>query len=200
MASNTIEKSRTALIALLQKAYANEQAAAHAYQGHSLGLFLKSEERAHIRGIARAEWRHYETARRMLEQLRAPLPKTRGVCMALLGRGIGVFCVFGGKLIPMYGAGWLESDVVNIYEQAARHAFQANHQELIPELLDMAEEEWDHEAYFMQHIQQHPVGKHLKLWNTPAPRASLRTRFSRFCMAERKRNLGQDLARVQSTR
>ena len=158
------DEAHTALVKLLYMAYANEHAAAHAYTGQSRGLFISSAERRHIRSIAQAEVKHYQTVQQLLAQLHAPLSGLRARLMTAVGQMIGLLCVFGGRLIPMYGAGWLESDVVNIYIKAAQYAWLANHPEIIPQLLDMAEEEWDHEAYFRASVSSHWLGKHLMIW------------------------------------
>lgn len=191
-------QAQEALLKLLRTAYANEQAAAHAYLGHSRGLFISSPERQHIRGIAQAEVCHHQTIQQLLQQLHAPPPKFRTSIMGLIGKGIGILCVFGGRLVPMYGAGWLESDVVNLYFRAAQYAWLANHQEMIPQLLDMAEEEWDHEAYFRQGVQSHPLGKQLKIWKQPTPRQNLRTDFARFCQEQHKQRIYSDLQQIKS--
>lgn len=185
------------LLKLLRMAYANEHAAAHAYTGHSRGLFISSAERRHIRGIAEAEVRHYQALEQLLTQLHASPSPFRARVMTTIGQVIGLLCVFGGRLIPMYGAGWLESDVVNIYFKASQYAWLANHPEIIPQLLTMAEEEWDHEAYFRQGVLSHWLGKRLRIWREPMPRQSLRSDFARFCQHQQKQRIYGDLQAIK---
>jgi rubrerythrin len=195
----SVDQAHAALLKLLRMAHANEQAAAHAYTGHSRGLFISSTERRHIRSIAQAEVRHHQTLQQLLSQLHVQPSSGRARFMAGVGQWIGLLCVFGGRLIPMYGAGWLESDVVNIYVQAAEYAWLANHQEMIPQLLAMAEEEWDHEDYFRQGVTRHWLGKRLKMWQDPGPRQNLRTDFARFCQKQQKQRIYGNLQQVKPT-
>ena len=54
-------------------------------------------------------------------------------------RQIKLPCRIGGWLIPMYGAGRLESGNVREYEDAARFAVMAGYRRFVPALLEMAE-------------------------------------------------------------
>ena len=55
----------------------------------------------------------------------------------------------------MYGAGRLESHNVKEYEDAADLAVVSGHPEFVECLLEMAEVEWDHEAYFRGKVESH---------------------------------------------
>jgi hypothetical protein len=89
-----------------------------------------------------------------------------------------------GWLIPMYGAGRLESRNVREYEAAARHAFGCGRHEWIDCLLTMAEVEWDHEAYFRGRVLASRLGRRLPLWRAPPPKAEIRGSFEReFALA-----------------
>ena len=41
-------------------------------------------------------------------------------------------------------------------------------------LLEMAEVEWDHEAYFRAKVERHALARVFKVWAPPPPRESIR--------------------------
>jgi hypothetical protein len=83
----------------------------------------------------------------------------------------------------MYGAGWLERQNIREYERAARLAAAAGLDELVNDLLTMAEAEWEHERYFRLKAAAHPLARLLRPWPPPPPRAAIRTRFAREATA-----------------
>lgn len=174
--------AQAALIELLQLAHAGERAAAYAYQGHAQSFWAR-RERVALRLIEAEEWLHRRNLGQLLRQLQAQPHPQREKVMAWVGRGIALLCHLGGWLIPMYGAGKLESGNIWEYEYAARLAHLAEVPEWVELFLEMAEVEWEHEAYFRQQIQGHWLGKHLPLWPESVTRPAIRQRFAAFQQA-----------------
>lgn len=168
--------SRQALIALLQMAYSGEQAAAYAYRGHWKSV-RDTSERDRIRAIESEEWSHRDLIGGMLETLDAAPDRGREMRTTVIGRILGTLCFVSGWLAPMYGAGKLESHNVREYETAARLARDAGRDDLVDCLLEMAEVEWEHEAYFRERVLSHSIGRRLPLWPSPPPRANIRASF-----------------------
>jgi rubrerythrin len=173
----TETESRQKLIALLQLAYSGELAAAYAYRGHWRSV-RNEEERAAIRAIEEDEWRHRGLVGQMLTNLNSGPSRRREVRAAIIGRSLGFLCHVMGWLLPMYGAGKLESGNIREYETAARHARDCGRLEFIDCLLEMAEVEWDHEFYFRGRVVSHALGRRLRLWPQPPPKEAIRTSFA----------------------
>lgn len=169
----TADESRQKLIALLQLAYSGELAAAYAYRGHwhSVSRF---DERESILAIEEDEWRHRKLVGEMLEGLGAKPSRARELRAAIIGRALGLLCHVTGWLLPMYGAGRLESRNIVEYETAARYARECGHAELIDCLLEMAEVEWEHEQYFRCRVLGHALGRRLPVWPQPPPKETIR--------------------------
>lgn len=174
---NTTEQSRCDLIALLQTAYSAELAAAYAYRGHWHSV-SNATEKASIRNIEDDEWRHRKLVGEMLAALGVTPPKHREVRATIVGRSLGFLCHVMGWLAPMYGAGRLESRNIREYETAARYARDCGYQDLTDCLLEMAEVEWEHEFYFRARVQEHRLGRRLRLWPAPPPKESIRVSFA----------------------
>jgi len=168
--------SRDKLIALLQLAYSGELAAAYAYRGHWHSL-TSVNERDSIRRIEEDEWRHRRLVGEMLARLDAKPSRRREIRAAIIGRTLGLLCHLTGWLLPMYGAGKLESRNVKEYETAARYARDCGCLNLIDCLLEMAEVEWDHELYFRSRVLSHRLGRRLSLWPQPAPKETIRLSY-----------------------
>ena len=100
--------------------------------------------------------------------------------MGRIGRTIGAACLVSGWYFPMYGAGRLERDNIEEYEIAARLAHRAGRLELVDELLEFAEVEWDHEDFFRTRAQTHWLWRVTPSWTPPAPRDEIRLRFKDF--------------------
>lgn len=167
---------RRRLVALLQLAHSGELAAALAYGGHGRSV-RDPGERERIREIEREELHHRERIGEMLAALgEGPDPRRERRARAI-GRTLAVLCRVSGWLVPMYGAGRLESRNVREYENAARFARGCGRDEWIDELLQMAEVEWDHEHYFRGRVVSHPLGRRLPLWPAPPPRETIRESF-----------------------
>lgn len=172
----TQDEARAALILLLQRAHAGELAAARAYKGHAASWFAR-RERAEIEAIEAHEWIHRADVGKILASFGAQPDPRRERMLWLIGSSIGLLCHVGGWLIPMYGAGVLEQANFEEYKTAARLALQAGHPELVELLLEMAETEWDHEAWFRAQVMSHPIGRRLPLWQSLPPRDSIRQGF-----------------------
>src|SRR5207237_3780572 len=99
--------------------------------------------------------------------------------------GISLFGRTGGWFFPMYGAGRLESQNIREYEHAARLAAAAGCDELVEELLVMAEVEWDHERFFREQSASHFLWRAVPHWPVPPPRAEIRASFARFLAGDR---------------
>lgn len=181
------------LIDLLQRAYSGERAAAYAYQGHWKSL-KSSAERQEIQQIEQDEWRHRQAVGELLQQLHAEPRLWLEIKMSLIGKSISWLCQLGGWLIPMYGAGRLEASNVNEYITAAEYAWHSAHPQMIPALLEMAELEWEHEAYFLSKIESHRFSGWLKPWRKMPPKASIRENFSRYCQAQQRAQIARDLS------
>jgi len=158
-------------------AYSAELAAAYAYRGHWKSV-SDPAEKERIRQIEEEEWHHRRVVGEMLVQLGSQPKRTKEVWSAILGRTLGLLCHLTGWFAPMYGAGRLESRNIREYEMAARHARDSGHDDFVDALLDMAEVEWEHEAYFRSRVVCHRLGCRLELWPTPPPKESIRESFN----------------------
>jgi len=164
------------LIGILRLAYSGELAAAYAYRGHWKSV-KDSATRTKIREIEEEEWHHRRLAGQMLSKLGSRPSRYREVKAILIGRTLGLLCHVMGWLLPMYGAGRLESRNVGEYERAARFAAQSNRHEFVECLLSMAEVEWDHEKYFRGCVEGHRMSPWMPKWRRPAPKETIRSDF-----------------------
>lgn len=171
------DDSRHELIALLQLAYSAELAAAYAYRGHWHSVRSRAE-RERIEQIENEEWHHRRLVGDLLRRLGAAPSRQRELRARIIGRSLGLLCHVMGRLMPMYGAGRLESRNIGEYETAARHARDAGCDEFVDCLLTMAEVEWEHEYYFRACVLQHPLGRRLPIWTLPAAKAAIRESFA----------------------
>src|SRR5688500_18089123 len=103
-----MDNYRLRLIALLQLAYSGEKAAGYAYRGHWHSLSA-SDERNRVAQIEAEEWHHRKLVGEMLIALGSAPNRIREVRAAIIGRVLGFLCHWSGWLLPMYGAGKLES-------------------------------------------------------------------------------------------
>jgi demethoxyubiquinone hydroxylase (CLK1/Coq7/Cat5 family) len=165
--------ARDALIHVLQAAYSGELAAGFAYAGHWRSV-ADPAERERIRAIEAEEWHHRKLVGEMLEKLGASPSRAREFVFRTIGRTLGPLCRVTGWLMPMYGAGLLESRNIVEYEVAARFAEASGHPEFVPCLLEMAEVEWEHERYFRERVLTHRLARFLPMWRTPAAKTEIR--------------------------
>lgn len=179
--SLTTAQAKAELIKILQNAYSGEKAAANAYWGHANSLFVTDKtEREELRQIQIEELHHRDEILIILKSLGAGPNTFKEILMNFIGYVIAILCWPGTWLIPMYGAGQLESKNIAEYEVLARLAFLSDHKELIPTMLDFAEKEWDHEYYFRQKVLSHKLSKYIPLWTIPEARESIRENFKEF--------------------
>lgn len=165
------------LVRLLQMAYSAELAAFIAYHGHERSV-RDAVEKAEIRRIARQELHHRRVVGDLLAALGAAPSAARERWMTCIGRLIWISCFVGGWFVPMYGAGRLERNNIGEYETAARLAIAAGRPDFVDACLEMAEVEWDHEAYFHAKARSHPLSRVFPDWPDPPPRASIRAAFT----------------------
>lgn len=164
---------RSKLIRQLQGAYSGELAAGYAYRGHWHSV-RDAAERERIRAIEHEEWHHRDLIAGMLRDLGARPNRVREVIFFCIGKFIAAFCHMGGWFAPMYGAGRLERHNIVEYEIAAVYARECGHEELIECLLEMAETEWEHEKYFRERVNGHPMLRVFPLWQAPPPKEAIR--------------------------
>jgi rubrerythrin len=171
------EDGRRSLVNILQLAYSGERAAAYAYRGHWRSV-ADRDERSRIRTIEEEEWHHRELIGEMLGKLESQPDRWREIKAIVIGRALGFLCNLSGWLVPMYGAGKLESRNVREYEVAARYARDSGCTEFIDCLLTMAEVEWEHEKYFRAQVLRHSLARYLPLWQAPPPKETIRVSFT----------------------
>ncbi len=176
MESTDQADDRAELIAILQLAYSGELAAGYAYRGHWHSV-TDPEERVRIKTIEGEEWHHRQLVGEMLRSLGAGPNRKREVRATIIGRVLGVLCHLSGWLVPMYGAGKLESKNIVEYETAARYARACGHPQFIDCLLTMAEVEWEHEHYFRSRVLRHRWAPRLAIWTKPPPKENIRSSF-----------------------
>lgn len=179
------EAASRALVEILRGAHAGELGAALAYDGHWRSLRNHGEV-AEVRQIALDELAHRARVGEMLAELGVEPDPWRERWMRAIGTAISCLCRVGGWFIPMYGAGRLESGNVREYEDAARFAVLAGWGRFGPDLLRLAEVEWDHERYFRAKAEGHWLGALVPLWDAPPARETIRASFDEFsCLRDR---------------
>jgi hypothetical protein len=117
----------------------------------------------------------------MLEELGFRPSGLRELRAVVIGRTLGMLCHMAGRLLPMYGAGKLESRNIREYELAARFAARSGHAEYVECLLTMAEVEWEHEKYFRGSVESHRWSSRIRMWPRPDPKETIRAKFKREC-------------------
>ena len=167
------QDSRAELVKLLQMAYSAEMGAALAYRGHWRSL-SKPLERAEIRHIEAEEWLHRREVATLLRDLAVHPRLAYEIKFFFIGTILRGLCHLAGWLLPMYGAGRLESRNYREYAQAAAYAFDCGHRDYVNCLLSMAETEWDHECYFRDKVESHPLHNLIPMWEELPPKASIR--------------------------
>ncbi len=165
------------LVSILQGAYSGERAAGHAYNGHWRSV-RDPDERREIRKIELEEWQHRGVVGEMLAELGATPLQWREIVFLMIGTVLKYGCFVSGWMMPMFGAGRLESRNIVEYEDAARVAWRSGRTAWVECLLGMAEVEWDHELYFRARLEQHRFWRRMPLWQKPPPRASIRESFA----------------------
>lgn len=167
------------LIAILQLAYSGELAAAYAYRGHWHSL-AAADERARVEQIENEEWHHRQLVGEMLRSLNSQPSAFREFRAVIIGRVLSLLCHLSGWLVPMYGAGKLESRNIREYETAARFARNCGRDDLVDCLLTMAEVEWEHECYFRARVLSHRWANRLPIWPKPPAKETIRKSFEHY--------------------
>ena len=170
--------ARDFLVRVLRHAHAGELAAGHAYRGHAASV-SDPAEKARIRQIEEEEWVHRRQVGEMLASLGEGPEPAQERKLLIIGKTIALLCRIGGWYVPMYGAGRLESHNVKEYEDAADFAVDSGHPEFVECLLEMAEVEWDHEAYFRGKVESHWLRRLIPVWPAIPPKSAIRTAFAR---------------------
>ncbi len=166
------------LARMLQLAYSGELAASYAYRGHWKSV-ADANERSRIQSIEDEELHHRRLVGGMLRTLNVRISQVREFRATVTGRVLGCLCHVTGRLLPLYGAGKLESHNIREYEAAARFARDCGRHEWTDCLLTMAEVEWEHEKYFRGCVEAHWLGRRLSLWRRPPMKESIRESFGR---------------------
>lgn len=167
------ELHRRKLVRILQWAHAGELGAASAYRGHWKAVKAPDEVTS-IRRIEREEWGHRAQVGRMLFQLGARPFFPFELVIGTIGRTLGALCPFSGWFFPMYFAGRLEFGNVDQYEEAASHARRLGLGDMARELHAMTLTEREHELFFMNKVEGHPLLPFTELlfrWGPPAKKA-----------------------------
>ena len=126
----------------------------HTPYDRARGLAAPEPDRAaEIDEISAEEIDHRARVRAMLDALDVAPDAGRERRLLRIGRTISAFCRVGGWFGPMYGAARLERKNIGEYERAAGYAITAGHPELIEDLVDMSEVEWDHERWFRERLR-----------------------------------------------
>jgi rubrerythrin len=162
-------RARRDLIRLLQLAHSGEMAAAFAYRGHWRSV-SDPDERERIQGIEADEWHHRKLVAEMLAKLDSGPARFRELRASLVGRTLGALCHVSGWFMPMYGAGAIERRNIVEYEDARALARACGRVEFLECLGRMAEVEREHERYFRERLEGHPLTRFVPLWKTPPVR------------------------------
>lgn len=170
MRQTAIAGGHRRLVRLLQLAHAGERGATWAYRGHVRSL-REGWVRAQVRRITREEWTHRGRLRLLLAHVHAQPSPWWEVVIGLVGAALGALCRWTGWLLPMYGAGAIESRNVHDYVVAADLARRQGLAVHARELSLMAQCERDHERFFRGQVARHPAGSLLPRW--PRPRTAL---------------------------
>lgn len=146
---------RSRLIGILRSAYSGELAAGLAYRGHWRSL-RDPAERAAVAQIERDEWTHRAAVAALLRGIGAKPQTPREVLMSIVGTSVAVSCHLGNRVLPMYFAGRLEHANIAEYEDAAACARELRLPDHERALLEMADGERSHEAFFRAAVAAHP--------------------------------------------
>jgi len=174
---DTPSAARSRLVRVLQHAYSGERAAGYAYRGHWRAA-SDPGERERIAQIEDEEWRHREQVGRLLRELDAGPRRVREIRAVVVGRTLQVLCHVIGWFAPMYGAGRLERRNIVEYEDAARDAITCGRTDFVDCLLEMAEVEWEHEAYFRSKVTGHFLTRLFPVWPPPPPKEAIRAAYA----------------------
>lgn len=152
----TLKEHRKALVGILRYAHAGELGAAYAYRGHWRAVTAPDDVEG-IRRIEEEEWAHRKMVRHMLRELGARPFFPLEILLGAVGRTVGLLCHVTGWFLPMYFAGRLEFGNVDQYEDAAFHARRLGLKGMEKTLHAMTLTEREHELFFMNKVEGHPL-------------------------------------------
>lgn len=144
------------LVALLQKAYSAEKAAAYAYIGHASSVKSPLEKIA-IKQIEDDEWNHRKEVLHIMRHYDIPVSKVYEVRFAIIGRVISASCHVMGLFMPFFFAGKLESGNVCEYFLMKQYFNSLGIHDWDAMLYEMGMKEKEHEIYFLQKIKHSKV-------------------------------------------
>lgn len=147
-------EAKKQFVALLQKAYSGELAAAMAYNGHWRSI-NDADEIKEIQRIEQEELDHRQRIGEMLEELGTGPQTWRDRSLRVVGFFVAAGCHVSGWYLPMTIAAKLEEHNVGEYDNAAELAIQSGYQHLLSDLKDMSAAEEEHEIYFKSKAHSH---------------------------------------------
>lgn len=134
---------------MLKFAHAAEIAAYHAYEGHWRSV-SNQIERQYIQKIAFDELKHIGTLRAILATMNAKPNKFLDMCGKTVGEMVGFACYHTGWRLPMIVAGLMEKIGTSSYRKIAYEAAENGKRLLALQLMKMADNEDEHDAYFKE--------------------------------------------------
>jgi rubrerythrin len=176
-------RAEAMLIRTLKNAYSGELGAINAYVGHSHSVSDPGEKEM-IHRIEVEEICHRERVGEILAILGEAPAVHQEHTMGWIGKTLGHLCQYAGWFAPMYGAGFLESQNIREYEDAARFALAAGHVEFLDDLLTMAEVEWEHEKFFREKCRSHFLYHWFPKWGIPPVKEKIREPYDKIQYAE----------------
>lgn len=140
------------LVALMQKAYSAEKAAAFAYIGHAASL-KNTIHKAAVKTIEKDEWNHRKEVLAIMRQYNVSPSRWLEVKYYIIGKSIALSCFIIGWFMPVYFAGRLESGNVCEYFKMMHYFHESGiyiHDEI---LYEMGMKEKEHEIFFINMLQ-----------------------------------------------
>lgn len=141
-----------ALVALLQRAYSAEMAAAFAYVGHAASLRDEAAKAA-VRQIEQDEWNHRANVLGLMNRYGIPISRYNEAHFFLIGKIISMSCHVIGWFMPYFFAGKLESGNVCEYFLMMRYFHALGIREHDEMLYEMGLKEKEHEVFFLAQIE-----------------------------------------------
>ncbi len=144
------------LVALLQRAYSAEKAAAFAYQGHA-GSVKNEMEKIAIRQIESDEWNHRKEVLTIMQTYDIPVSRLYELRFHIIGKIISFSCYIIGWFMPFYFAGSLESGNVCEYFRMKQYFNGLGIKDHDEVLYEMGIKEKEHEVYFLEKIKDNKL-------------------------------------------
>lgn len=140
------------LTSQLQKAYAGEVAAYHAYEGHWRSV-KDPVVAKHIRAIQRQELQHIAEIKRSLKELGGNPNWVLIYLFWVIGKTVSALCYVSGQKLPMLGAAFIEYIGETNYRKMSKEAYDLGLFRLHYRLLSMAAVESAHKWYLESRVQ-----------------------------------------------